>query len=441
MSNTEHTTSSNDIHIDLTNFRQTVHSMAGNYAKNRMGIPECLGYPHVMDEMGAILLDKLNPNTARVGIPFNVWEEEPGVFNKNGYVTNTFLLMQMLAARSISMTGSIWAIPFWMMENPPENQSHTELNRILRPDKYSVFAKSLLAFLVEARDKYGVGFDYLSFNEPDWGGYVFLEAEEYAKIVAICGEMFAQHGFTPKWLVGDTAYLATTHNWRISKELYVPDYMKTILACPKANPYLGPVAFHNWDYSYTNANDYEKLYQVAAKYGRDVWCTEANHQGVESGTHESVLDSWDYIMSLVDSYYRMLHFARANVLQYWQYNADFPLLNSSDMTPLRRYFVIEAYTFAFPPGSRVVAVETNNSNINLVGGVCDRRFSAILVNLSESDESVALRGLPDGGYTWRSFTEAEPGGVEVPVQASDGFMTLALPARSYHRITGDCRRD
>lgn len=76
----------------------------------------------------------------------------------------TFLLMQELQARGTEIVVTSWDLPDWIVADPSKNTK-----RFVPYENYPEIVEMVSAWLLTARDEYGVEPAYVSFNEPDVG--------------------------------------------------------------------------------------------------------------------------------------------------------------------------------------------------------------------------------------------------------------------------------
>jgi hypothetical protein len=111
------------IQIDSSHLLQTIQTVSGgNFIHNTGLVYE------TMDPIGRYNLENLNMLHARVRITLEDWEpvndnEDPGNVNLAGFKDvgfnhNTFLFMQELQSKGITIIASIWNVPDWMVANP-----------------------------------------------------------------------------------------------------------------------------------------------------------------------------------------------------------------------------------------------------------------------------------------------------------------------------------
>ncbi len=97
--------------------------------------------------------------------------------------------------RGGELVASVWDVPDWMALNPEAKRA-----LILDPKLYPEVVESMAAWLVRARDEYGVTVDYVSFNEATLGVNVRLAPDDVAAIVALAGPRFEELNLETRWL-------------------------------------------------------------------------------------------------------------------------------------------------------------------------------------------------------------------------------------------------
>ncbi len=157
---------------------QTIQDVGGGNFIHRYG-----GTNSALDPVSQLNIETLSPNLARVSIDLDIWEPEndnasAGEFNLDGYkdeagtiVRDTFEFMkafQQMGDAQI-VIGSVWYVPDWMVENPDDDSA-----RRIPPELVPEVIESLSAWILHAKDTYGVDVDYVSFNEANLGINVLL---------------------------------------------------------------------------------------------------------------------------------------------------------------------------------------------------------------------------------------------------------------------------
>jgi hypothetical protein len=364
----------------------------------------------------------LQPRFARVSMELAAWEPvndnaDPLSIEKSAFVDDahnhaTFELMQQFQAQGVELTASIWRVPDWLVDEP-----EVESPRVITRTMYTEAVESIAAWLLHAKDIYGVEVDYVSFNEANLGVTVLLSSEDYVEMIRLSGARFAELGLKTKWLLGDCASI----NGCL-------DYVKPIWATEDIHPYLGPLAFHNWDGSRTSDNVISALGNWAAEQGLEARCTEGGWDA-QLWQRSEEFPSWDNAHQLMVSYNRTIKMSGATAFYYWEMmGGDYALNDGSQ--PYISMQLLRQLNEAFPPGSQVVATSPNTSSIALFAArTPDGGFGIHLVNKSVPD-LVRINGLPEGEYQLFLFEENALDRPAQSINTQDGSITFTLPGFS-----------
>lgn len=390
--------------------KQTMRGFGGNFAQPRYGALE------PMDPVGLYNLDNLQVVHARVGIPLNYWNPAPGVYKDEAQAQAALLQMQMLAQRGLPIAASVWEGPAWMLGGKPETP------RTLPREHYAKCAEAVAQFLLKARDKYGVTVEYLSFNEPDHGVNFKFTPAQMIEFIRLAGPRFAALGLKTKFLVGDTSTGAS----------FVA-YARPLLEDKTIAPYLGPLAFHSWDVLSVRESEYSAIAALAQEFDKPVWCMEAGHNSQLWQT-PNPWPSWENALRTALAYEKTLRLTGAELMDYWTYQNNYPLVNQEGKTPLPVWQVLRQMQDVFGAGSRVIATKSDNDQlaITATSGPGQDQFAVLLVNSTGAGE-VRLSGLPPGARVRIIESTRAAQRREVPgVLRTDnrGQITIAMPARS-----------
>ncbi|GAB4468038.1 MAG: hypothetical protein OHK0029_40230 [Armatimonadaceae bacterium] len=392
--------------------RQVIEAFGGNFCKGRFGMTE----PN--DAVGKYTLENLNVRHARIGIPLQYWQDAPGQsYNDAGPNRATFLLMQEMKRRGIPMVASVWDAPKWMLQNPERDSQ-----RIIARDRWDDAIEAMAQWLVTARDKYGVTVDYVSFNEADGGYQIKFTSKEIAEFIKRAQKRFAKSDLKVKWLAGDTA------NGRALVE-----YTRPLLLDKELVPHLGPVSFHSWDALSATPEDYAAIATLAKEFNRPVWCLELGHDAQLWRVRPPVWPTWDNAMRLATAYGKTLKYAQASVVDYWEYQADFPLVDGDKQKPYPAFHVVHQMTKAFPPGSQVLATtEGGNDSLLSLAAKTKTGHSVLLINNGGPGE-ITLTGLPNGKTARLIRTRTDEMQKELPERykvSNTGTVNVPITARS-----------
>jgi hypothetical protein len=402
---------------------QTIAGIGGNFAIGRF-----TGSLTPNDAVGAITLAQLHPTHARVGIPLKAWlpvsRPASGGVPADGYrdtaqAHNVFLLMQDLAQRGIPLVASVWDAPDWLVENPGQ-----VTGRRLLPDSQPMLIEALAAFLVHARDLYGVTVDGVSINEADGGFSLALDAAATASLIANAVPCFRQLGLGTAWMAGDT-----------SNATALPSFAAPVLADAALRPSLVALSFHSWDATAPDAT-FAVIAGLAATNGLPVWCTEVGYDPQLAALSPSPFPTWDHAWRLALISHRVLTLSRASVLDYWSYQDDFPLAGAGGLFPAG--VVVKQLADQLAPGSHLVSASASDARLWSLAAVHapHNHFMTQVINTGSGSLAVRLVGLPDQMLAIVRTSAGErlaPVGTALPVA---GQLALTLPAQSITTLSG-----
>ena len=369
----------------------------------------------------------LQPRFARVSIELGDWEPvndnadplqmDPSAFIDDDYNHAAFELMKQLRAKGVEIIATVWHVPDWLVQNP-----EVASPRIISRSMYPEAIESIAAWLLHAKEVYGVEVSYVSFNEANMGIDVLLSSEDYVQMVRLGSRRFAELGLTSKWLLGDCASIGVSL-----------DYVKPIWAAEDIRPYLGPLAFHNYDADTNSDERLSALGDWAAEQGLETRSTEANWDP-ELWRRPQIFPLWDHAHQLMLSFNRTIKLTRATTLYYWQMlGSDNPLNDGSQ--PFMAMEILRQLSEAFPPGSQVVGTSSNPSNITFFAArTPDGGLGVHLVNetldKNGAPEEVRIEGLPEGEYELHLSEDGDLDQTPKRLVTQRGSLAFALPGSS-----------
>jgi len=423
--------------VDTTQTRQRIEGLGAN-------LRQLLNDPSAVANV-----NELTPPIVRVPIPHtdmndtvspHPWEvtndnDDPLTFNFSSafndqdntkgatqYDSNRdlFLMMQDLKKRGVRIVASLWNVPDWMVQDPTLTS-----NRHIPPSMYAEAIEYIAAFLVVARDTYGITIEYVSFNEPNIGISVRFTSQEMANFIKQAGPRFVALGLSTKFLLGD----AVGPNNAVS-------YITPILQDAQTLPYLGPLSFHDYHQWVTDAVRAE-IWNVAALYNKKVWVAEI---GPDHSSADPDLTTWSTAMDVARKYYRDLKHARASAVLYWGYGryGNFELRDRATLTPYPTYYVIRQYVNDLPVGTDIVEATSDDSAVLVLAGkhTSANRLVVELLNTATSQKTVTISGLPNGTLTLFRTSQSENLKTIGNLSAGGGQLTMTLPGESLSSLRG-----
>jgi O-glycosyl hydrolase len=407
--------------VDPTALGQTLREVGGGNFIHRFG-----GVRQALDPVGKLNLETLQMDVARVRMDLDLWEPAPDdddpltfrwdAFQDSSYNHATFLLMQELDARGVTLIASSWAVPDWLVENPD-----AERQQVIREGLGPEAIEMIAAWLLHARDVYGVEVAYVSFNEADYGVNLRLSPEGYAALIAQAGPRFAELGLETRWLLSDAANLGGCQL-----------YAREIWEQSAARPYLGPLACHSWDGLNVSHLTLERLSAYARELERELWITEGGWDYQLWQRYEE-LPTWGNALNLAVNYSRVLKSGGATTMLYWQMSGNDYNLNDG-----RRAYpsleMLAQYARHFPPGSQIVGTSQDLFTLYSLAVQGDDHFAFQAINTQVRVQPLHVDGLPAGAY--RQIVSDEAGTLrEAGAVAGGARVELMLPPRSVTLLT------
>lgn len=398
------------VSVDFSHLRQTLVGLGGDFCQPRYGETQ------PMDAVGAYVLAHLHVAHARVGLPLNDWNPQPGVFRDDAQAHATFLALKDFADRKIPTVLTVWEGPTWMLGGNPEQSG-----RVLDPSQYGSCIDAIVRFLVTARDKYGVSVGWFSFNEPDYGVNFRFTGKTLGDFIRAAGPRFKAAGLGTKFIVGDTTSVAPFH-----------DFALPLLTDPSISEYLGPLGFHSWDGLTATEASYQAIADLGKTYGKPVWCLEAGYDP-QLWQAPNPWGTWDNGLETALVYARTLRLAQASVMDYWTYQNNYPIVDAAGVTPYPVFLVIKQMEAVCAPGSDVVSARASDEDLQVLvtAGATPGRFAALLVN-PQGAGTVTLRGLPANAVVRiiQSDATAQNRDLGTKSVTAEGTLTISLPTRS-----------
>lgn len=384
--------------------RQTMLGFGGNFCQPRYGRSEA------MDPVGETNLRTLNVFHARIGLPLERWAPAPGQYVEDGPPKAALQALGRFAKMGIPTVVSVWEGPAWMLPGSREASG-----KRLPPERYRECIEAVALFLEVAKHQYGSEPEYFSFNEPDYGVNFKFSPQEMAAFVKQAGVVFAQRGLKTRFVVADTA-----------NGTNFADYARPLLEDREIAKYLGPLAFHSWDALTASDAAYRAIAELGRKHRKPVWCLEAGHDA-QLWQARDPWASWENALRTALAYERTLRLTEAQLMSYWTYQDNYPLVSQDGKTPYPVQRVMRQMERVFAKGARVAWVETGVSELRALGTTSG---AALLVN-PVGPGRVRLSGLPVRQAVQITVSTAERQGVATSTRAdAQGRLEVGLPARS-----------
>lgn len=395
--------------VDPRQRRQRMDGLGANMANGRGP------YGDVHDSVSRWLLPTLKPNVVRLGIPLNSWSPEMGRTNPNDPRLKQVLeLAKEAQGQGAKLIATVWHGPGWLATEPSAD-IHT-----WRKDRYDAGVEVWTSFLKHAKDAYGVTFDYVSFNEADYGVNVKWDPADLAEFMRRSTPAFRRAGLKSRWLVADTA------NGRAA-----PPFIRAAFAVPSLRGELGPVSFHSWDVRGLDEKAWREMARLARERNLPVWCTELGWDAQAWRYQPPVWPTRANALNLAHAFVQSMAIAESSNLMYWQYQNDYPL-GAGPGQPFPALDVVKHVArFTAPDGT---AVSTKVTGTDLVAIAADRsRPSLMLVNMA-GPARLRVTGLGTGPWS-----ATEMGRLDAKPVRLTSLAAWTVPTRTAWIIEPDVR--
>ena len=344
-------------------------------------------------------------------------DSDPNHFNWAGFnyagLADTMDFMQRLQERGVSkFMASVWTPPYWMKSN----HSHTD-GGILRPDMRQEYAEYLAAFVIAARDRWGIAISAISiqnelnFVEPyESTLYDPLQVREAVRAVH---QKFQAEGLTTQILLPEDLIQADRLAW----------YVQPTMDDPATRDLNTIIVGHG----FSGLSNWQSLQNNLDAYQHPFWMTEESGQPA----------TWAGAMGVGEDLYQGLVGGNASAWLYWQWS---DVSGSStealmiDGTPTPKYYAARQYFRFIRPGAQRIAATSSDSQV-LVSSFRqpdDGDLTIVLLNKAgdSSDVTFNLSGnsLPATYHLYRS--SAGENSVDLGELSGTSSFTLSLPASS-----------
>ncbi len=333
-----------------------------------------------------------------------------------------FELMRTLKDKGIPFVASVWRLPEWLLADR-DVKGPDDRQRVIDPALLDEVIESITAYILYARDYYGVEPDLFSFNEPDLGIRILFTPEEHRDAVKRIGRHFERMGLRTRLLLGDTSHARGTHT-----------YVLPAAEDPEALQYAAAISFHSWNGA--TPEQYQAWAELAERIQLPLLVAELGTD--PSGWQGRAYDSYWYGIGELQLYQELLTHARPQGTMYWEFTSDYSLVRISggEIQPTGRFWLTKQLANLTPPMSTALEAASDHPKVMLTAFRAGLIHTVHIANLSAA-RNAAITGLPVGVESWRAVLTTEDAGfVELdPLTAQDGGLSLSLPARSLLTLT------
>ncbi len=368
--------------------KQKIISIGGNY-------PQANYTTEAWDLVGKNTIGQFKPTYVRVALPLQFYGVSYENYRAEKILEQPRVISLLKAMRDmkddygvINFTVSVWRVANELVENP-----EAQNKRRIKPEKYGEVIDMIEAFLLEAKNVYGVEADYFSFNESNGGYMTLFTPEESIVFIKMAGERFENAGLKTIFLWGDTSATKTT-----------VAFASAIAVDPSVVKYLGPLSFHSWWSEDMPDSVFEEVANLAKAYDRPVWCTELGHDALAHQTPGYNLN-WDYAFRFAKISHRVFRYSNTEVSMFWTWQKNYEIMSADTLTKYPIYYLTRHQT-DFLNGVQLVDTETSDKDIlPLAGYNEDNKLIVQLINLKSEPVTIQVDNV--NGTAARMVTSTE----------------------------------
>ncbi len=398
---------------------QKIKSIGANYCQVRLT-------NNAWDAIGEETLRQFRPENVRVAVPLKVRGAEYANYKGEKLVEQPLVisLLEFMKRMKLefgvkSFTVSTWDVPNELVINPNVGRA-----RVIKPEAYNEVLDLIVAFLLKAKNDYGVEVEYFSFNESEKGIAVIFSPETTIAFIKIAGERFKKEGLKTIFLLSD----ASTP--RVSRE-----FATMILADSTIWKYLGPLSFHSWGAERMENSEYERVAALGKAINRPVWCTELGHDG-SAHNIKGVFLTWDYGFRFAKISSRVMKYTQSEVTMYWTWQNDYPIMSLDLKTMYPSYYATRHFTDYLNTGTQIVHSTSSDPEILTISGVHKDGTKVIqIINGKKAPVTVNIQGFDSKLIDMISTTEANNWEYLKKITASkNGLIGVNLKAESINTL-------
>ena len=356
--------------------QQKIISIGGNYCQaNYTG--------NAWDAVGEVTLKEFRPSHVRLALPLQFRGQDYSTYKgekineQTAVVTLHETMKRMNEEFGVSnFTISVWRVADELVENPERDNK-----RRIKYDKYEEVIDMIVAFLVKAKEDYGVEADYFSFNESDGGYMTIFSPEETIRFFKMAGERFRKAGLKTRFLWADTAQTKGT-----------VEFATMIAADSTIWKYLGPLCFHSWWSENIPDSEFERIAGLAQAWNKEVWCNELGFDAM-AWRQRGMNATYDYALRFAKISHRMMKYAKVAVSQYWTWQNNYSIMSADTETKYPSYYVTKHQVDYLNSGTQIVHSTSTDAEILSIAGVYpDGKKVVQVINLKKQPVEIELEG-------------------------------------------------
>ncbi|MBR2064568.1 MAG: hypothetical protein IJ971_07740 [Bacteroidales bacterium] len=383
--------------------------------------------PEVID----YCLDNMRVAMGRVELPWRNWHPEedmdPTLSELHPHVRQSLEMARRLEAMGMPVALACWFPPQWALEPGSTRKSGGVAALRLDSGKKEQIYRSLCSYIRFAKERYGVEFDYFSFNESDIGIDVLHTPEEHRDFIKEFGAVLAEEGLPCRMFLGDNSDATTI------------DFIKPALADRETHKYIGAVSFHSWrgcdDETLKEWADAARSINVPLIVGEGSTDAAAHR-------YPMIFNESTFALYEINLYTRICAICQPMTILQWQLTSDYSPLwgngiygSEGPLRPTQRFWNLRQLAMT-PENSFAVPAECSKKNLNTAAfaNIAQGKTTVHIVNNGASCEA-EITGLPENASRATVYvTNARDNSLTRMLAPSAGSLHVTLPAESFITI-------
>ncbi len=309
--------------------------------------------------------------------------QDPDLINREaiaggdtGLVHEELLLQQALHKQGVRLYFAAWRFPYWMVGKPHDWRPMPDEKPELPLSMEAEFLESIVAYLIYARDRYGILFEGISIaNEPDIGIYISgLTPERLLRLTSDLKRRLESEGYITKYYMPDVA----------AADSIGEAYAESFFQLAGSSNLTSSVSYH----TYRRELDVVRFFaEIGGRLDLPVWAMEQSH------THLAVPDrfEWSHALSNAVCLHDILVYGNVSLSLYWSYamssSGGLGLYIPEQKEWAPAYHMLKQFQNHVPGGSQRIQSEPDSTEtgIRSVAFLLPDRSTIVLVLINTAD--------------------------------------------------------
>ncbi|MEI6143381.1 MAG: hypothetical protein WCP85_29155 [Mariniphaga sp.] len=386
-------------------------------------------------------LDSMRVSWGRIALDWREWQpnenENPLINARAGKLKKEFYqqieMAKILAKRNIPLILSVWVPPVWAIDSTKDNHLPLEhdIKKSLNPKPIQQMCKSIADYIEFLKTDYGIEIPLFSFNEIDYGVWVYMTPEEHAYYNKCFGSYFSSRGLITKMLLGDTGAGTIRSN-----KIVLPTVADSTI-----HKYIGAVSIHTY-HGCTTA-DLKAWLLSAQKLNLPLMVVEGGPNSAEHRYSINFTEKW-FQLSEIDLYVRICRDAQPETIMEWQLTRNYSVMigqglygDNGPLRPTQRFWNLKQLG-STPEGSFWIPCHAAKPNVSAAAyaDILHGLYTIHLVNNSATRKSV-ITNIPENVKSMNVYRTDYTRGMQkaesVPVK--NGSAEVVLESACYTTVT------